>query len=1314
MKMLLWLAGLLILSGCMPELCPAQNVEGQIIASQYGQFSLTGTAENSFFFSPSNCQVSGGGKNFNAFTQGVPVRVIEPGNPSLNEVVVAGLVNISACSVQLAVHNDHLPPFYLTSGTAGLQEAINANSKGIANTIILSADWYALGGSPSIIASVTGTTSLGLVDVTTTPFTWYAWNGSNYAITEPGAGCSSGCVTELNNISGGLVLTPGSNITITPSGQTIQIGAVSGVPSVNGVKDATTIAAGSNITVSTTGSTITVAAAGGAGTGAVGAGTQYQDPTYPNAGSTTTVGALANRYTVPTGLSTTQLNTLFSRLSNSTVAIQNGDGTTPFGNSNFDAVQDLRETYPVTDWNVKESGAQCDLQGGFGSVTQGSPTLTFTSGYSVSAADVGKNIEMVSEVSGEPTRFDATVTAVDVGTDSLTLSTPSPFTVSQYSVQIGHRDDAAVASAFGNFTYHRPIAFPVGNCWSDTIAVYGQSFHGQSSSRSMVTGLAGDDVFAGMDPTQGGFQGMAAGMQIHDMRWEIDPRINASQPWQDVNPSGTVTQHAATYRPEGIFTVWANDPLGPGWIQGPGANNTGATNGVAVTTQNSALICIPSSETEPPVGQTIIFPYFASIFTSTVASLTGSGCAGGSNPLTMAAALPNTSGYTSIQSEWFAGTNVQTITQSNASGSYANGIPATGRTYPFYLRLANNINPPATPNPQGTGSNVAPYGLVQIDGEQFSYFSDSSYPASTSGTYWIQITAGAQNGTTAASHATGATIVPLNPFQPTWPWPVTPSLNAGVMPANAVYFPAWNIGNAIWSQPVYNGVDWVANAALSYSDMHDIVMTLPDYFAGSGGGVEGGPNAFQQGNATAGMYIATSTFKSKFSNIRILDPQFGIFEGTPSINAYGMFGADYPTANGSNWKNITIQSAGYDTEFIEAQNDTKEDFLTFCQNGGETGTSWPGQALGVVGCGAGWTESGTYDDKGGGGSSDNTNVHSDNWYIEAETGSQSGLQPTFELNCGQCSYGGGFSMGGASAFIEGSGNNFSGNQIVGLGTTPIINYGAATTMRFVPNASLGGVSNIYGEGSLLNYGPNGSMSGRTDGNAGPFGAVASGNNLAPVTGQTAEMFATGNDLAGPEYVSGNSAVLYPDQLPLGDWTFDDTAPVSHSYSACTTSPGQGCASDEFNSNSRVVIGPDQKIVPGKYIVHYAFKGTVATSFFFELDAVNGGSGACSGGGSLLILNPSITTSWVQGSALVDFTNAATCDLQLVLHNSTLDTTVEMAYLVFTPVWTSLTLPVNTPEDNAACTPGAFLGSDASYLYICTASGTVKRAALSAY
>jgi hypothetical protein len=45
---------------------------------------------------------------------------------------------------------------------------------------------------------------------------------------------------------------------------------------------------------------------------------------------------------------------------------------------------------------------------------------------------------------------------------------------------------------------------------------------------------------------------------------------------------------------------------------------------------------------------------------------------------------------------------------------------------------------------------------------------------------------------------------------------------------------------------------------------------------------------------------------------------------------------------------------------------------------------------------------------------------------------------------------------------------------------------------------------------------------------------------------------------------------------------------------------------------------------------------------------------------------------------------------------------------------SIGLPVTTPSDNAACTPGTILGSDANYIYVCTASGTVKRATLSSY
>lgn len=1292
----------------------AQNIEGQPIASQYGAFQLQGTATNSFVFAPAACQVTAGGVNFSALTQGVPVRVVDPGNHSLDETINAGLVNINACSVQLAVSNTHVPPFYVTSGTAGLQEAINANSKGgPANTVVLDGSWYALGGSSGIITSVHGSTSLGLVDITTTPYTWYSWNGSAYAQVAIGGGCSGGCVTALNGISGGMALTPGSNITVAPSGQNIEISAATGVPSVNGVTAATTIAPGANITVSTSGNTITVAAAGGAGTGAVGSGNQYQDATYPNSGSTTTVGAATNKYTVPTELSTSQLNTLFSSLTTGTATIQNGDGITPFANPNFVGVQDLRETFPVSDWNVKESGAQCDLQGGFGSLTAGSTTVTATSGRFFSPDDVGKNLEMVGfdTVTNLPSRFDPMIT---VFTDSthVTISTPAPFTVSDFSMKVGHRDDAAIASAFGHFSFIRPILFPVGDCWSDTIAVYGQSFHGLSSTESQVTGLAGDDVFSGLDPSKVGFQSMSPGMQIHDMAWNFDARINASRPWEDVNASGAVTAHAASYRPVGLFTAWANYPLGPGWIQGTGPNNNGATNGVAVTTQNSAVICIPTSEKQPPVGQTIIFPYFASVFTSTVSSLTGAGCATGSNPLTMTAALPNTSGYTTTQSEWMAGTSVQTITQSNAGGSFANGIPATGRTFPFILRLANNINPPLTVNAAATGSNVAPYGLVQIDGEQFSYFSDSSYPASTSTTYWIQITAGAQNGTSAAAHSLGATIVPLNPFQPTWPWPVTPSLNAGVMPANASYFPAWDIGNAGFAQPWYNGASGAAGYGLSYTNIHDITIQQDPNYSGSGNPAENAAS-FQLQNATTGIYITAIPFKATFKNIRVIDPQFGIFEAEPSINTYGVFAA-FPTANGSTWQNITIQSAAFDTFFIGGQNDTKRDFLTFCQNFGEIGNSWPGLTPGQFGCGAAWIWGGIYDDKDGGGGSDNTTATLDNWYIEAENGTQAELQPYYEFNCGLCTY---INMqpSGAVAFLEGANNNFTGTRFNADGQFPIINYGANTIMRFIQGVSNSGNSNVYGTGSFLGYGPNASIMGQENAQSGPFGSLASGNAIATVSGQTGDVFATGNDTAA--YISNSSAILYPDQIAAASWTFDDTAPISHSYMGCTVGDGVGCTISEFDGDGRIPIGKDQLIALGQYVVHYAFKTPQGgTTFNFTLKAVDTGLGTCSD--PSVIFNINVTTTgmgWQQfQSGPGDFSASQGCDLQMILQGAPSTVPVLMAYMAFSPVWHNVTLPTNTPADNATCTPGAFLGSDSNFLYICTASGTVKRAALSTY
>jgi len=63
----------------------AQNVEGQIIAAQYGEFKVSGTAAGGFVFLPATCQVTGGGKSFAAFSAGTPIKIVD-GNPSMTEV----------------------------------------------------------------------------------------------------------------------------------------------------------------------------------------------------------------------------------------------------------------------------------------------------------------------------------------------------------------------------------------------------------------------------------------------------------------------------------------------------------------------------------------------------------------------------------------------------------------------------------------------------------------------------------------------------------------------------------------------------------------------------------------------------------------------------------------------------------------------------------------------------------------------------------------------------------------------------------------------------------------------------------------------------------------------------------------------------------------------------------------------------------------------------------------------------------------------------------------------------------------------------
>lgn len=173
----------------------AQNVEGQVVASQYGEFRVQGEG-NGFSFDPAACQVAGGGKNFPAFSLGAPIKIVD-GNPSLTEIAtpVGVFITSSYCSVSMTTANQH-QSFYLTSGTGGLQEALNAAKirVGGPNTIILNAEWYELvapGNPATVIGAVTGGTGWGLVDVTTAPYTNYTWNGTHFVSAGSGGSVAS-------------------------------------------------------------------------------------------------------------------------------------------------------------------------------------------------------------------------------------------------------------------------------------------------------------------------------------------------------------------------------------------------------------------------------------------------------------------------------------------------------------------------------------------------------------------------------------------------------------------------------------------------------------------------------------------------------------------------------------------------------------------------------------------------------------------------------------------------------------------------------------------------------------------------------------------------------------------------------------------------------------------------------------------------------------------------------------------------------------------------------------------------------------------
>ena len=269
-----------------PTHAQAQNIEGQVVASQYGEWKVPSIGIG-FTFDPASCQLSAGGKNFAAFSNGTPIKVVDE-NPALTEVsnaTVYAHVDSSSCSVSLGGLAYGHTSFYLTSGTGGLQEALSNGIQraGGSNTVILNAEWYALvapSNPATVIASVQGSTILGLVDVTTTPYTNYSWNGTQYIVSTI-TGATIPATSLVLKGAGALGVstpaTPGTDYVI-PSGSITGTAAnLSGTPNLPNGTAATTQATSDNTTRIATDAFVKTLVSGNssytAGTGGVAANT---------------------------------------------------------------------------------------------------------------------------------------------------------------------------------------------------------------------------------------------------------------------------------------------------------------------------------------------------------------------------------------------------------------------------------------------------------------------------------------------------------------------------------------------------------------------------------------------------------------------------------------------------------------------------------------------------------------------------------------------------------------------------------------------------------------------------------------------------------------------------------------------------------------------------------------------------------------------------------------------------------------------------------------------------------------------------------
>lgn len=200
-------------------------------ATSFNLWSINSQNPNTYIF-PGRTVCNSMGQNvpFFVFATTAPVYIADSNTANSEIATPSAVVNTAgSCGVTMAPSHTH-NSFQLRSGTAGLQESINAVSAsgGIPSLILLDRNWWSLSNNlpgtqgSTIIGAAAGGYGAILEDLTTAPATFYVWTGTAYSSTAafwqntaptPAAGAAAGSGPTIANANGATALSGVVNLT---------------------------------------------------------------------------------------------------------------------------------------------------------------------------------------------------------------------------------------------------------------------------------------------------------------------------------------------------------------------------------------------------------------------------------------------------------------------------------------------------------------------------------------------------------------------------------------------------------------------------------------------------------------------------------------------------------------------------------------------------------------------------------------------------------------------------------------------------------------------------------------------------------------------------------------------------------------------------------------------------------------------------------------------------------------------------------------------------------------------------------------------